>query len=149
MSGDAAANAAPEEPTVPVGGFVIVSASEAKAFKPQRAYQVVPAPEIGEGRAIRLQSLNSSEVSAYEASNLEGSGVDTNINLENSDARLLAWGWVDAEGVRVFNPREADQVRQVGRYPSSLVKRCVTALQKLSGMGKEDKKQGKAPTDTD
>jgi hypothetical protein len=133
----------------PAAELIVISAQEAKAFKPQRVYKVIPAPELGAGRGIRLQSLNSSEVSAYEASNIDGMGADTTINLENSDARLLAWAWVDGDGVRIFNPREADQVRQVGRNDAGLVKRAVEWIQTASGMKREDKKSGKAPPATD
>jgi hypothetical protein len=118
-----------------------------------RRYEYVPVHELAPGARARIQSLNSSEISAFEASNYKGVGTKTKLALEDSTARLVAWGWVDEDGKRVFQPRESDDVRRIGLMDNAPVARIAEAIRVLSGMRTpdedEDGETGKGRTGSD
>jgi hypothetical protein len=130
------------------GGEFTWTREEVNKVVPQRRYAYVPTPELRPGSRARVRNLNSTEISAYEASNFTGIGKKTKLTLENTDARLAAWGWVDESGKLVYNPREADEVRRVGMMDGAPISRIAKKVRELSGMSveeddEEDKEQGK------
>ena len=127
----------PEDGTAAPEVFTL-SREQMNAIAPQRRYDYVPVNELKPGARARVQNLNSTEVSAFEASNISGMGKKTKLKLEDSDARLVCYGWVDENGVRLYNPREEDEVRRVGRLDSAPVKRMAKKIRWLSGMSNED-----------
>jgi hypothetical protein len=119
--------------TEPVQAFTLTREA-ANKLTPTRRFAYVPVPELAPGARARVQNLNSTEISAYEASNFTGMGKKTRLTLENADARLVAFGWVDDSGTRLYNPREADEVRRIGMMDGAPVTRMAKKIRELSGM---------------
>lgn len=98
-----------------------------------RKFEDVPCPEWGGD--VRIVSMSGTERDAFEASMMRGKGKDTEVNLENLRAKLVAHTAVNSGFTRLFSDA---QIVELGCKNANPLDRCFTAAQRLSGITKED-----------
>jgi len=104
-----------------------------------RQYETVEVPEWNQDGAtvfVRLRGLTGSERDAWEASLLKDEGGRRpKMDYTNLRAKLIVHSWVDGDGRRVFNDRDAPAL---GRMSASALQRLFEVCQKLSRLTDED-----------
>jgi hypothetical protein len=99
-----------------------------------RQTEAVAVPEWGGD--VMVHGLTGAERDQFEASVISRKGRDTNVNMVNFRAKLIALSVVDAEtGARLFD--DAD-VGALGRKSAAALQRVFDVAQKLSGLSRED-----------
>lgn len=96
-------------------------------------YEDVEVPEWG--GTVRVKSLMGKERDALESSMIVGKGKNTNVNLNNLRAKLVARSVVDEDGKRLFSD---DDIVALGEKSAAALNRVYEVAQRLSGVTQED-----------
>lgn len=89
------------------------------------------------GVTVHIREMTGKDRDAWEQS-LQG--TRGKVNIENIRARLVAFTAVDAEGAKVFSPKDAEAL---GELSAKALSRCATAAQKLNGLTEDDLEEAK------
>lgn len=96
--------------------------------------ETITLPELG-GDVVHVYGLSGVERDAFESSMTVQRGKKRETNLANIRARFVVLVARDADGRRIFD--DAD-VQQVGNLPASVLDRIFDLGRKLSGMTEAD-----------
>lgn len=100
----------------------------------------LPAEEVDVpewGGTVFVRGMTGSERDLYEASLYVDRGGEATFDNANSTAKALVKCIVDAEGNRVFDDRDANEL---GSQPAAALMRIWRVARRLSGLGPEDVK---------
>jgi len=87
------------------------------------------------GGEVIVRGLTAAERDAFEQSIVETRGKNTQVNLRNIRAKLVALCCVDEEGSRIFQDEDAELL---GRKSAVALNRVFEVAQQLSGLRPED-----------
>lgn len=96
-------------------------------------YEDVPVPEWG--GTVRVKSLTGKERDGLEASLIVGKGKNSNVNLNNLRAKLVARTIVDEDGKHIFSDED---ITALGAKSAAALNRAYEVAQRLSGITQED-----------
>jgi hypothetical protein len=100
-----------------------------------REFEIVPVPEWGANRAVRVQSLSAWERDRFETSFVQEKRGKRVQNLDNLRAKLAVLVIVDGTGKRLFNDKQATQL---GNKSAAALQRIFNVAQKLNGLSDSD-----------
>jgi hypothetical protein len=104
--------------------------------------ELVEVPEWG--GSVYVRSLTAAERDAITTSVIDDNGNATRLN--NMRAKIVALGAIDSEGKRLFTN---DDVKALGAKSSIAMDRVFGAIQKASGITKEELKELEGNSDGD
>lgn len=121
-------------PTAPAASAapVLLSAADILGANDYR-FEDVDVPEWG--GVVRIKALTGAERDKFEASTIETKGKSQKANLSNLRAKLVVWSAIDANGDRLFQPYQIDEL---GRKSAAALDRCFSVAQKLSKISDAD-----------
>lgn len=96
----------------------------------------LPVPEWG--GSIYIQPLSIHQRNEVEALVLEDNPAKKRENLRWLRAKTIAYGMIDSEGKRFFNPANRDDLRLINEKSSDVMERIFEKIQEISGMRKRD-----------
>ena len=92
-----------------------------------------PAPSTGS--TVAATTTSGAERDDYEATIMRVKGTDTQVNLANARAKLVAKACVDENGARLFSD---DDVKALSKKSALALQRVFDAASRLSGLSKQD-----------
>jgi hypothetical protein len=98
-------------------------------------YELVPVPEWGKDKVVRVRSLSGTDRDAFESSLLVGSGKSQRIMTLNIRAKLCSLVMVDEAGNPLFNLNDVDAL---GRKSVAALDRVFEVAQRLSRITDKD-----------
>jgi len=134
-------------PKVDAGGYMTMAGIDAVD---DIRFEDVPVPEWGDNAKVRIRTLPATELDAFQASLLVGSGKNQKISTANIRAKLASLAIVDHEGKPIATLRD---VERLGKKSSAAMNRVYERVQKLNRMTDEDveelaKNSGSVPPDS-
>ncbi len=87
------------------------------------------------GGSVKVRTLTGAERDAFEQSIVKQRGKDTQMNLRNIRAKLVALTVVDEEGKRLFADSD---VGQLGKKSAAALDKIFEVAQRLNGLRQED-----------
>lgn len=87
------------------------------------------------GGTVRVRTLTGSERDELEAAVTRVRGTNTEVNLDNFRAKIVAMSVVDEDGKRLF---KMDDVKALGQKSGTALNRVFAVAQRLSGLNPAD-----------